>query len=139
MWGRGLAGRLNPWRRGKRRTAMRLAAALNARRYERLDALVADDLLYLDTMSNAIEGRVAFVSANLRLHLDAPDLTIVLDDFSEAGGVLLVKGRTVSSAPDYCSDSLWRVKFSGKRISEIQAFRDHNAVSLPLLARREDD
>ena len=138
MWGRGWAGRLNPWRHGKRRTAVRLADALNARRYERLDGLVTDDLLYLDTMSNAIVGRAAFVSANLKLHLDAPDLTIVLDDFSETGGVLLVKGRTISSVPDYCSISLWRVKFSGKRICELQAFRDQNTVSLPLLARRDD-
>ncbi len=138
MFGLGAKNRLSWWRRGKRRTAEQLVAVLNARRYEKLEGLVTEDLLYLDTLSNPLRGRAAFVSANLRLHRDAPDLTIVLDDFSEAGGTLLVRGRTVSSAPDYCSDSLWQVKFAGERISELQAFRDNNAISLPGIAAREE-
>lgn len=138
MRGWGIIGRFGWPRRGKRRTAELLVDALNARRYEKLDALVIDDLLYLDTMSNPLRGRAAFVSTNLRLHLEAPDLTIELDDFSQSAGTLLVRGRTVSSVPDYCSESLWQVKFAGDKISEIQAYRDNNAISLPLLAERGD-
>lgn len=137
MEGWGITAALEWLRRSKRRTAERLVAVLNARQYEKLGSLITEDLLYLDSMSNPLEGRAAFVSANLQLHRDAPDLTIVLDEFSEAGGVLLVRGRTVSSTPEYCTNSLWEVKFAGDRISHIQVFRDNNAISLPNIARRE--
>lgn len=136
MMGIGAAIRSAWDRRSKRRTAECVAQALNARDYDALGDLVTEDLVYLDTMSNEIRGRAAFVAANLRMHDDAPDMTILLDSFSEAGDALLIRGRTTSANPKFCSDTLWHARFARRKMCELQAFRENNAISLSEYAVR---
>ena len=124
--------------RDDRRTAECVVAAINARNYAALDHLVTEDMVYLDAMSNVLSGRPAFVSAIMQLHKAAPDLTIAIEDISAQGSTVLIRGRLISADPEFCRPSLWQTKYARGLLNEVQTYREHNAISLPLLAERAE-
>ena len=106
----------------------------NARDYDGMGQAVTEDFLHLDTAGAAIKGREAFLVALRELHRQADDLKIETDDVFEQDEDVLIRGRLVSTNPDYCSESLWRVRFADDgRVSEIQAFRENNQISIARL------
>lgn len=126
-----------PWkRRGHRRVADLLVQAINARAYADMRPLLTDDFIYLDTMSAAIAGPDAFIDAMRLFYERVPDLRIEVDGYSSVAAALLIKGRIVSQDPEYNAESLWRAEFRGECMSELQAFRERNAASLPQIVKR---
>ena len=119
-----------PSRRGLTDRVVRM---LNERRYDALADILAEDFVFLDTAGSPIRGREPFLEAMREVHRQAPDIRIEVDEEFEQEGDVLTKGRLVSAEPDYRSESLWRIKFAGDKVSEIQAFRDNNAVSVTRL------
>ena len=105
----------------------------NDRDYERMAGAVTADFTLLDTAGARISGRDGLIDALRELHRQAPDLNMVAGEIFAQDEEVLVKGRLCSGNPDYCSDSLWRFRFAGEQLGEIQSFRTDNAVSLPRL------
>lgn len=107
---------------------------VNERDYEALERTVTSDFLYLDTAGSPIRGRDNFIAALRELYGMVPDIQIEIDEIFNQESDVLVKGRLLSENPDFSTESLWRIKF-GERdmLSEIQAFRDKNSVSVTRL------
>ena len=125
------------WRnKREKQLAMRIAAHLNAREYEAVLPLLSDDFIYSDTVGSRIYGGEDFIDAVRLLHLHAPDETIHFKEFARDGDVLLIKGEIASQQPGFSWPSLWKVAFAEGKVSEVEAFRENNAVSIPALYHR---
>lgn len=125
------------WRkRREKQLAMRIAAHLNAREYDALLTLLSDDFTYSDAVGSRIQGGEDFIDAVRLLHLHAPDETIHFKEFARDGDTLLIKGEIASHLPEFSWPSLWKVGFSDGKVSEVEAFRENNAVSIPALYHR---
>lgn len=104
---------------------------LNSRDYAALEQALADDFVYLDTVGSPIRGRGAFLAAAREFYRIVPDMRIETDQIFRQEGEIHVKGRVVSDDPEHCSESLWRISYDDNgKASELQAFRDGNAVSV---------
>lgn len=125
------------WRKRRNKLLMRrLAAHMNARRYDDVTPMLSACFSYIDAVGSRIDGPGEFIDAVRLLHLHVPDETVHFNNFSHDGDVLLITGEIASQQPEYCWSSLWRVTFSGDKIAEVEVFRENNAVSIPALYHR---
>ena len=113
-----------------RDTALATVDAVNRRDWEQLRTLLAEDFFYLDGEANRIESPERFVRSVQGLVNDAPDLTIDVDSFEDAGAMVYMRGRTMSEDFRFRSRSMWRAKVSHGRLSCLENFRVANAMRL---------
>jgi hypothetical protein len=113
-----------------RDTALATVDAVNRRDWEQLRTLLAEDFFYIDGEANRIETPENFVTSLRRLVDDAPDLTIDVDSFEDAGHMVYMRGRTMSEDFRFRSRSMWRAKVDHGRMSCLENFRVANAMRL---------
>jgi hypothetical protein len=114
-----------------RDTALASLAAVNRRDWAQLRALLADDFFYLDGEENRIESADRFIASLRCLVRDAPDFRVDIDSFEDAGRMVYMRGRTVSSDARFRSRSMWRTKVERGRLVCLENFRP-GSNNLPL-------
>ena len=110
------------WGRGKVATARKFFAALGAGDIAACAALLADDVRYIDTRGNAIEGREACVELLRRLFARG-EVRIAVGSIADRGGYALARGRTLLHDEMLAGEVLWRIRTQGQRIVEVEAHR----------------
>jgi ketosteroid isomerase-like protein len=110
------------WGRGKVATARKFFDALGAGDVPACAALLADDVRYIDTRGNAIEGREACVELLRRLFARG-EVRIAVDSIAARAGYALARGRTVLKDEVLAGEVLWRIRTAGERIVEVEAHR----------------
>jgi len=113
-----------------RDTALATVDAVNRREWERLRKLLADDFFYIDGEGNRIDTPDRFVTSVRGLVAAAPDFTIDVEDFEDAGAMCYMHGRTVSDDFRFRSHSMWRARISHGRMECLENFRATNAMRL---------
>ena len=117
-------------KRHPRDTALATVIAVNRRDWKQLRSLLAEDFFYVDGEANRIETPDRFVTSLRGLTSDAPDFTIDVDSFEDAGAMVYMRGRTMSEDFRFRSRSMWRAKVSHGRLSCLENFRVANAMRL---------
>ena len=120
-----------------RDTALATVDAVNRRDWEHLRTLLAEDFFYVDGEANRIESPERFVRSVQGLVNDAPDLTIDVDSFEDAGAMVYMRGRTTSDDYRFRSRSMWRAKIAHGRMECLENFRATNAMRLSKYAPME--
>lgn len=113
-----------------RDTALATVDAVNRRDWEQLRSLLAEDFFYIDGEANRIETPDRFVTSVRGLVEDAPDFTIDVDSFEDAGSMVYMRGRTISDDYRFRSRSMWRAKIAHGRMECLENFRATNAMRL---------
>ena len=100
-----------------------LVEAINDSRYDTVATLITDDIGILDTNGGRIDGRDAFIEQDraYREALGGPGL--IVESLFSARGEIFVRGRLDSSNPQVNGPTLWRVRFNGDRINQIEITR----------------
>jgi hypothetical protein len=106
-----------------RDTALASFDAVNRRDWRHLRALLADSFFYVDGDHNKIESPDRFVASLRGLVRDVPDFRIDIDSFEDAGRIVYMRGRTVSSDARFRSRSMWRTKVERGRLVCLEDFR----------------
>ena len=117
-------------KRHPRDTALATVDAVNRRDWQHLRTLLAEDFFYVDGEANRIETPDRFVSSVQGLVSAAPDLTIDVDSFEDAGAMVYMRGRTMSEDFRFRSRSMWRAKVTHGRMECLENFRAANAMRL---------
>ena len=124
-------------KRHPRDTALATVDAVNRRDWKQLRTLLAEDFFYVDGEANRIETPDRFVTSLRGLTSDAPDFTIDVDSFEDAGAMVYMRGRTMSEDFRFRSRSMWRAKVAHGRLSCLENFRVANAMRLSKYAPRQ--
>lgn len=113
-----------------RDTALATVDAVNRRDWKLLRELLDEDFYYLDGEANRIETPERFMISLRGLLEDAPDLTLDVDTLEDAGQMVYMRGRTISSDFRFRSRSMWRAKVRGGRMASLENFRVTNSMRL---------
>lgn len=123
--------------RHPRDTVLATIEAVNARDWEHLRTLLADDFVYVDDTTR-LEGPRDFLSALQGLVRDAPDLRIEVHSFEDAGHMVYMRGRITSQDYRFRTRSMWRAKIRHGRMTCLENFRVASSIRLSKYAARAE-
>ncbi|MCA1662585.1 MAG: nuclear transport factor 2 family protein [Novosphingobium sp.] len=119
------------WRKRKAKLARRFLDALCAGDAAVVDALMAEDVSYIDGRGNQIDGFAACSAAARAFHKLEPNYRFDVAETTVRGDTVMFRGTTEAQNPALCGELLVYARLHGDRIREWQVYR-HNA---PALAR----
>ena len=104
---------------------------MNARDADKVESLLADDVRYVDSRGEWIQGRDNVAAATRRFFDLEPsynlhDMTIVMHD-----GEVLLKGRASAQEERLTHDTLWRARTRKNKLTHWQSYGEDS----PALAR----
>lgn len=113
------------------RVVRRYLAAMNARDADKVESLLADDVRYVDSRGDWIEGRDNVAAATRRFFELEPkynlhDMKIVMHE-----GEVLLKGRASAEEERLTHDTLWRARTRKNKLTHWQSYGEDS----PALAR----
>src|SRR5262249_48080345 len=105
-------------------------AAINARDVDRLTALAADDLLFVDSLGNSLLGAATMKGAGTAYFKVCPDYWVRADRVMADGDTLLLAGEAGGTIDGVAwrIPSAWKAVVSDGRIREWRVFADNKPV-----------
>jgi len=119
------------WRQRKARIAREFLDALCAGDAATVDALMTEDVVYVDGRGNRIEGFAGCSAAARAFHQLEPDYRFTIDGTVVHGDTVMFRGLAVARNPALCGELLVRASLRDGCICEWQVFRER----APALAR----
>ncbi|TCD06336.1 nuclear transport factor 2 family protein [Erythrobacteraceae bacterium CFH 75059] len=106
-----------------------IIAAVNARDFDALERYATADLLFCDSRGGQISGLARVIDWLRDVIAADPSFALQVDAVTSSNGSALVTGTTVSRFFPEARRTLWRLTFSGGRVSE---WRRYSADPLPV-------
>lgn len=109
-------------RRSNIETIKAWVEAANARDYDALAAVMADDFTIVDSSGDELAGRDACLDLMINLFLRAPDHSIQVDSFVQRGDEVLMTGMTRSSNPQHATSTHFVARANHEHVLRWQSF-----------------
>ena len=106
----------------------------NARRYEKANALFAEDVYVCDGNAREISGREALIACERELAQRYTDRKHVNETMHNHRETVLIRGQVESVHEEIAGPVLWQVEFEGGKISRIEVTREEKHLTLPKFA-----
>ncbi|MGB3798066.1 MAG: nuclear transport factor 2 family protein [Alteraurantiacibacter sp.] len=117
-------------RRSPKRTVVRFLEAMNARDFEMVELLLADDFCLIDNTGNILKGREDCLAVLSGFAKAAPDYTIISYSLVERGNDILISGQVQGNGTEIGNSAQWRASADRSRMHKWQSYGYGRSISM---------